>query len=284
MPTPAVLTTIRQVREWRAAQRNSNQSVGFVPTMGGLHEGHAALIRESAGSFPQTIVSVFVNPLQFGAGEDFAKYPRTIDADLELCGHAGANAVFLANQSDMYPAGFETHVHPGPMADVLCGRSRPGHFRGVLTVVAKLFGIVEPTVAFFGRKDFQQVAIVRRMVADLNLPVEIRACDTVREPDGLAMSTRNKYLNPEQRKNAICLFRAMGEIRAAFRSGERDGPKLRSIGVKAIESVPEARIDYVEIVDADSLQTVTVATGSSVICLAVYLGTTRLIDNGVIAG
>lgn len=283
MPTPAVLTTFKQVREWRAANRTSDLPVGFVPTMGGLHEGHAALIRESAGSFPQTIVSIFVNPLQFGAGEDFAKYPRTVEADLDLCGHAGANAVFLANQSDMYPGGFETHVHPGPMADVLCGRSRPGHFRGVLTVVAKLFGIVEPTVAFFGRKDFQQVAIVRRMVLDLNMPVEIRACATVREPDGLAMSTRNKYLNPDQRKHATCLFRAMGDIRAAFRAGERDGLKLRATGVRAIESVPESRIDYVEIVDSDSLQSVSAATASSVICLAVYIGTTRLIDNGVMA-
>lgn len=280
MSAVVLLDSVAELRAWRAMEMAAGRSVGFVPTMGGLHEGHASLVRTSSHSHQSTVVSIFVNPLQFGPNEDYSKYPRTFDADLEVCRVSGATAVFVPDAADVYPTGFQTKVIPGDLAEVLCGKSRPGHFTGVTTIVAKLFNMVQPDRAYFGRKDFQQATIIRRMVRDLNMPLEVVVCATVREPDGLAMSTRNRYLSPEARKSAICLWRALGEMRRMYADGERRGAVLVEAGARVIQNAPEARIDYVSLVDPETLRDVTVVQGNSVVCLAVYVGSARLIDNG----
>ncbi len=277
-----VVETISEVKKWRQAVREDGQRVGFVPTMGGLHRGHGSLIERSAAECDKTAVSIFVNPLQFGAGEDFERYPRTLDADLEICRSSGADLVLVGDRRDLYPRGFETHVEPGPLSEVLCGKSRPGHFRGVLTVVAKLLGIFEPARAYFGRKDFQQCVLVSRMVEDLNVPAEIVTCETVREPDGLAMSTRNRYLKGDDRKRALCLWRAIEAVREAFAEGMRDAGRLQQIGLDVIVETPEARLDYLELVDSGTLRRPDAVTDETVVAVAVYLGGARLIDNAVI--
>lgn len=271
-----VLTTVAQMRRWRSSVAGS---LGFVPTMGYLHAGHLALVTAARASTDIVAVSIFVNPLQFGPREDFARYPRDPERDLRMLRDAGVACVFLPSPEELYPPGFDTAVEVGRIATRLEGRFRPGHFRGVATVVCKLFNIVRPDVAFFGEKDAQQLRVVRRMVCDLNMPVEIRAVPTVREPDGLALSSRNVYLSPEERRQALCLSRALRLAEERFAAGERDAGRLRRAMRRLIRSQPAARIDYVSIADADTLEELSVIDRPALVSMAVHIGSTRLIDN-----
>ena len=262
--------------------RAAHGPVVLVPTMGALHAGHAALLdraRKLAGPRGFVVVSIFVNPTQFGPKEDFARYPRPFAADRALCAAHGADLIFHPTPEAMYPAGYSTYVDEEAASLPLCGGSRPGHFRGVCTVVLKLFHIVAPEMAVFGMKDFQQCAVIRRMVRDLDVPVRIVPVATVREGDGLALSSRNRYLTPEERAQAPVLRRALLAARAAFLAGEKRAVKLRALILKSIATAPLARADYVEIADADTLQPVTMAGRNNVLALAVFFGRTRLIDN-----
>ena len=262
-------------REWRGA----GLTVGLVPTMGFLHEGHLSLVRESRRRCAVTVVSVFVNPAQFGPGEDFQTYPRDFAQDAALLEREGVDAIFHPAVPEMYPPGYKTHVEVSDLQDRLCGRSRPGHFRGVCTVVLKLFEIVGPDLAFFGWKDAQQVVILKRMAADLDLDVEIAACPIVRESDGLAMSSRNTYLDPAERRAALVLSRSLAEARSLVEAGERDAGRLTAAVRSVIEAEALARVDYVEAVDAQTLEPLSRLEGDVLIAEAVHIGRTRLIDN-----
>lgn len=259
-------------------------SVGFVPTMGALHKGHLSLVRAAAAECERTVLSVFVNPTQFGAGEDLDAYPRRLDADCESAERAGANAVFCPTERIMYPAGYATFVDQEGLTDVLEGAHRPGHFRGVLTVVCKLFNAVPADRAYFGQKDFQQTVVIRRMVADLDMAVRVRVLPTVREPDGLAMSSRNEYLGPKERRDALCLWNALQAARARYESGRTDAEEAREAMRRVLTALPDASPDYADIVDCDTLERVDVLTDRAVAVLAVRLGRTRLIDNLPMAG
>jgi pantoate--beta-alanine ligase len=262
-------------RKWKAG----GLTVGFVPTMGFLHEGHLSLVRESRRMSGATAVSIFVNPAQFGPREDFSKYPRDFERDAALLEREGVEALFCPGDAEIYPPGYQTYVEVRDLQDRLCGKSRPGHFRGVATVVLKLFNIVEPDLAFFGWKDAQQVVILRRLAADLNLATEIVACPLVREPDGLAMSSRNIYLSPEERKAALVLSRSLAEAEKLVARGERDAGRVIA-GVRVmIEAEPLARVEYVEAVDLHDLGPVSEIRGDVLVALAVRFGSTRLIDN-----
>lgn len=256
--------------------------VVLVPTMGALHAGHAALIRRArkiAGPQGTVVVSIFVNPTQFGPKEDFSRYPRTLAADRTLCQKAGADLIFHPGAAEMYPANFSTWVNEERVSLPLCGASRPGHFRGVCTVVLKLFTIIAPHIAVFGQKDFQQCMVIRRMVRDLNLPVRIVTAPTVREHDGLALSSRNRYLNAEERAQAPVLRRSLLAAAAAFRAGTTSAARLRSLALKSLAQAPLARPDYVEIRDGSTLEPVRTAKKGCVMAMAVFFGKTRLIDN-----
>jgi len=253
--------------------------VGLVPTMGALHEGHLSLVRTAKTQCEAVVVSIFVNPLQFGPNEDLAKYPRTFERDCELLRKEDVDFVFAPSVEEIYPEKATTYVTVEGMSDRLCGRSRPGHFRGVTTVVAKLFNIVQPHLAFFGQKDATQVAVIRRMVRDLNFGVEIIVCPIVRESDGLAMSSRNAYLNPQERKSALVLYRALQGLEERFRQGERDAQTLADSGKQVIAQTPGVKLDYLEIVDPDSLESVAIVNRTALAAVAVFVGTTRLIDN-----
>jgi pantoate--beta-alanine ligase len=264
------------------AGRYQGKRIGLVPTMGALHEGHLSLVRAARSKCDVVAVSIFVNPTQFGPNEDFSKYPRSFDRDCELLEKEGVDLVFAPSVEEMYPGGAITYVTVEGMSDKLCGRSRPGHFRGVTTVVSKLFHIVEPGMAFFGQKDAAQVAIIRRMVRDLNMPVEIVVCPIVREPDGLAMSSRNAYLTPEQRTSALVLSRALRRVRQVFDQGERSAAKLIEAGKHVIAEEPAVRLDYLEIVDPETLDAVELVSSKGLIAVAAFVGTTRLIDNVIL--
>ena len=254
----------------------------FVPTMGALHRGHTTLIdraRKLAGSKGTVVVSIFVNPTQFGPKEDFSRYPRPFAADKKLCAEHGVDVIFHPSATEIYPEGFSTYVEETEVSKSLCGASRPGHFRGVCTVVNQLFQIVQPQTAVFGLKDFQQCAVIRRMVRDLHLPVRIVGVETVRESDGLALSSRNQYLSPEERTQAPILRAALLAAKKAWQDGETSPARLRRLIVKKIGSASLARIDYVEIADADSLHSIERADRNTVMALAVFFGKTRLIDN-----
>lgn len=272
---------LRTIAETRAARRALDQRcrVGFVPTMGALHEGHLSLVRAAKEKCDIVAASIFVNPIQFGPNEDFTKYPRTFERDCELLEKEGVNLVFAPASEEMYPKESVTWVAVESLSDKLCGRSRPGHFRGVTTVVSKLFHIVEPDVAFFGQKDAAQLAIIRRMTKDLNFAVEIVGCPIVREADGLAMSSRNAYLSPQERKRALALYRCLLEMKKQFGNGEADCAKLIAAGKEVILQEPSIRLDYLEIVDADTLDPVKTITGNTLAAVAAFVGTTRLIDN-----
>lgn len=276
---------VRSVADLRALLKplwNEGKRIGFVPTMGYLHEGHAALVRQSASRCDVTVVSIFVNPTQFAPNEDFAKYPRDLERDQATCLEAGADVLFMPEASEVYPSGFQTFVEPGRLAEPLCGAFRPGHFRGVATVVAKLFNIVQPDLAFFGQKDFQQTVVIRRMVRDLNLPVDVVVIPTVREEDGLAMSSRNSYLSADERERARCLSQGLFAAEEAFRHGERKPKKLLALARKAMAEVD--RLQYLELVDAQSLEPLTEPVDrAAALCVAAYVGATRLIDNVVLA-
>lgn len=274
-----VVHTIAEVRQAVGAAHKAGRQVGLVPTMGALHAGHGKLVETARAGSDFVVVSIFVNPLQFGPSEDYARYPRTLAADAEFCRERGADLVFAPTVNEMYPQQQVTFVTVDDITNTLCGSSRPGHFRGVATVVAKLFNIVQPDVAYFGQKDGQQVAVIKRMVADLSIPVQIAVVPTVRESDGLAMSSRNAYLTPENRQAAPVLHKALQGALAMLRNGERDAQKVRRYLYDVIGAEPRARIDYAEVVDANTMQPVTQITGSVMLAVAVYFGDTRLIDN-----
>ena len=280
-----VMKLLQAMEDTRAASRSARQSgkrVGLVPTMGALHEGHLSLVRAAKAQCDVVAVSIFVNPTQFGPQEDLAKYPRSFERDVALLEKEGVDLVFAPSVEEMYPERAVTWVTVEGMSDKLCGRSRPGHFRGVTTVVAKLFHIVEPDKAFFGQKDAAQAAIIRRMVRDLNFPVEIVICPIVREPDGLAMSSRNVYLDSQQRRSALILYRSLQRVEELFRNGERDSAKLIAAAKEVFEQEPSVRLDYFEIVDPESLEEVSAIFKPALAAVAAFVGTTRLIDNVVL--
>ncbi|HKB16559.1 MAG TPA: pantoate--beta-alanine ligase, partial [Planctomycetota bacterium] len=262
------------MRHWSRARRREGASLGFVPTMGALHEGHLSLVRRSRGECGATVVSIYVNPLQFGPGEDLQRYPHPLERDAALLDREEVDALFLPRREEMLPPGSSTRVVPGPLGDRYEGKSRPGHFTGVLTVVAKLFAVVGPDRAYFGRKDAQQLALVERMVRDLDLPVEVVPCPTVRDPDGLALSSRNAYLSPEERDSALCLHRALERAREAWSSGERRGAALREALRQGIGTSPGAALDYAAVVDPDTFEEEEGALSTALALLAVRVGST----------
>jgi len=280
MPDPLVLPTPVEMSAWSREQLKAGKSVGFVPTMGALHAGHKSLLDRARMENDRVVVSIFVNPTQFGPGEDFERYPRTFEADEKLCAEAGVDAIFHPAPKDMYGENARTFVEVGGLQDVLCGMSRPGHFRGVTTVVTKLFAILRPDRAYFGRKDAQQLRILEVMNRDLNLGVQIVPCEIVREADGLAMSSRNKYLSPQERKQALCLHQALTQCKKRVAAGETEAMKLIGEMAELIEkAAPGAEIDYAAIVDMNTLDDVTKVSGACMAALAVKVGKTRLIDN-----
>jgi pantoate--beta-alanine ligase len=274
-----ICKTIEEMRSASRDTRGEGKRFGFVPTMGALHEGHLSLVRAAKAKSDVVAVSIFVNPLQFGPTEDLAKYPRSFERDRELLEKEAVDILFAPQPEDMYPKGAVTYVTVEGLSEKLCGRSRPGHFRGVATVVAKLFHIVEPDLAFFGQKDAAQATIIRRMVRDLNLPVEIVVCPIIRESDGLAMSSRNVYLRPEERKAAPVLNRSLTETKNRFDQGERNAHKLIAAGKRVMAQESRVRLDYFEIVDPDTLDPVLEVTRSALVAIAALVGNTRLIDN-----
>jgi pantoate--beta-alanine ligase len=271
--------TIRDMRAASRAARRTGARLGLVPTMGALHEGHLSLIRAAKASCQVVAASIFVNPTQFGPNEDLARYPRPFERDRELLENEGVDLLFAPTVDEMYPSGAVTWVTVEELSGKLDGRSRPGHFRGVTTIVAKLFHAVEPDAAFFGQKDAAQVAIIRRMVRDLNFPVEIAACPIVREPDGLAMSSRNTYLDTQQRKQALILQRSLMQVKQMAGAGERDALRLVAAAKAVFAGEPAVRLDYFEIVDPDTLDAVSDVAKGALVAVAAFVGATRLIDN-----
>ena len=276
------METVTTLAELRLARKKLSEPVALVPTMGYLHNGHISLVRLASQECASVVVSIFVNPLQFGPQEDLAAYPRDLPRDLRLLSLENVSLVWTPTNKVMYPSGFQTWVSVEEVTRPLEGSQRPGHFRGVATVVAKLFNAVQPQRAYFGQKDAQQVAVIRRMAADLNFPLEIVVCPTVREPDGLALSSRNVYLNPAERQAATILYRSLSTAQAAFQAGERDGEQLRQIMRDLLASEPLAQPQYVSCADPDSLQELNLVTDRALLSLAVLVGKTRLIDNFII--
>ncbi len=276
------MRVVRTIAEMKSVSRSfaaAGKTVGFVPTMGFLHEGHLSLVRESRKSTAATVVSIFVNPAQFGPAEDFQAYPRDEERDRRMLEGEGVDVLFMPEASEMYPPGYRTYVEVHDLQDRLCGASRPGHFRGVSTIVLKLFGIVGPDVAFFGWKDAQQVVILRKMARDLDLDVRIEGCPLVRDADGLALSSRNTYLSTEERRAALSLSASLREAQSMVQAGERDAGAVIGRMKGVIGREPLARIDYVEIVGLDDLAPLKTIAGNVLIALAVFVGRTRLIDN-----
>jgi pantoate--beta-alanine ligase len=274
-----IITAITDMQQTVLALKREGKRIAFVPTMGFLHEGHASLLREGRIRGDLLVLSIFVNPIQFGPGEDLERYPRNLDGDCAIARACGVDIVFTPTAAEMYPAGFQTAIRVKELALPLCGTSRPGHFDGVATVVTKLFNIVQPDLALFGSKDFQQLAIIRRMVTDLSQPLEIVGMPIVREADGLAMSSRNAYLSPEQRQSALCLSRAIRLVRERYAAAEHNVEILLTAARELITAEPAAVIDYLEFRDADTLETVSTASETTLLALAVRIGNTRLIDN-----
>ncbi len=277
-----ILRTIREVRNWVQRQRADGYAIHFVPTMGYFHEGHLSLMRRAKADGGKVIVSIFVNPLQFGPHEDYERYPRDLERDHQLAESVGVDALFYPEVSEMYPPGYQTEVRVKRLSQPLCGRSRPGHFEGVATVVLKLFHIVTPDRAYFGEKDFQQLRIIQQLVQDMNLPVVIVPCPIVREADGLAMSSRNVYLSPEERQSATVLYKSLCWAQEQVQAGERDAQRIRQGVYERIAQEPLARIDYVEVVDAETLEPVERIERPTLVAVAVYFGKARLIDNTVL--
>ena len=273
-----IVETIEEVRAQIAEWRKEGRTIGFVPTMGYLHEGHMSLI-DAAGENDRVVVSIFVNPMQFGPNEDLASYPRDLEHDAGMCEEHGVDLIFYPTPEEMYGDTFYSYVDMNVLTQELCGLSRPVHFRGVCTVVAKLFNIVTPDKAYFGQKDAQQLAIIKRMVKDLNMPLTVIGCPIIREADGLAKSSRNTYLSPEERKAALVLSRAVFLGKKMVEEGERDAKKVISAMKEEIEREPLARIDYVKVVDLDTMQQVERIEGDILTAIAVFIGKTRLIDN-----
>lgn len=275
-----IIETVAEMQQWSKEQKRAGKSVGLVPTMGYLHEGHLTLVRQARKNSDAVVVSIFVNPLQFGPGEDFEDYPRDLKRDSGLLEAEGVDAVFAPSVQEMYPAGFSSYVEVcGEITQKLCAISRPVHFKGVTTVCSKLFHICQPDRAFFGQKDAQQLLVIKKMVRELNFPLEIVGVPIVREADGLAKSSRNVYLSQEERTQALVLSRSLQEAKKAIEAGERKVAALKALIQDVIQSSPLARIDYVEIYNADDLSDIEEIDGRALIALAVKFGNTRLIDN-----
>ncbi len=275
-----LIETVTEMRLAASLAHKLSQRIAFVPTLGALHRGHESLLREARRHGDLLVLSIFVNPTQFGPTEDLSRYPRPLEADLERARAAGVDLVFHPTSDEIYPAGYQTFVEVRELQKGLCGTSRPGHFAGVATVVLKLFHIVQPHVAFFGEKDYQQLQLIRRLVRDLELPVKIVGMPIIREPDGLALSSRNAYLAPDERQQALALSRALARTREQFSHGERDAHQLLATARAVIAESPSVRLDYLELVDAETLAPVeTTLTQSAVLAVAAFVGKTRLIDN-----
>ncbi len=279
-----VIRNIHQMYQFSRKAGLKGKTIGFVPTMGALHKGHLSLIRQAHQENDIVVVSIFVNPAQFGAKEDFKHYPRPIKKDISLCKEEGVDFIFYPTASRMYPDGFRTYVDVEELSDCLCGESRPGHFKGVATVVTKLFNIVLPDVAYFGQKDAQQAVIIKKMLYDLNMPVKIKVLPTVREKDGLALSSRNVYLNEKERKDAVVLFNSLNLARDLINRGVRDTAKIIGLMKQLIYKKKSAKIDYISIVDTDNLKPLKKISAKALVALAVWIGKMRLIDNMVIYG
>ncbi|HEU5412853.1 MAG TPA: pantoate--beta-alanine ligase [Candidatus Angelobacter sp.] len=274
-----IISSATEMTAFSKAEQRAGHRVGFVPTMGALHEGHLSLVRAARVQCDVVVVSIFVNPTQFGPNEDLAKYPRNFEQDKTMLQREHVSAIFYPSVEEMYPAGATTWVTVDGLSERLDGRSRPGHFRGVTTVVSKLFNIVQPELAFFGQKDAAQVAVIRKMVRDLNFDVQIVVCPIVREQDGLAMSSRNAYLTAQQRKQALVLCRSLEQVQRLHEQGENSAEKLIAAGKQVIEQEPAVRLDYFEVVDPDTLEQVSDAGKGALVAVAAYVGATRLIDN-----
>jgi pantoate--beta-alanine ligase len=277
-----IVRTVSWMKQIGRAARHEDRVLGFVPTMGALHKGHASLIQAAKAQCSPVVVSIFVNPKQFGPTEDFQKYPRTLESDRALLESLGVDYLFAPPAEEIYPQGFRTLVNVEGLSNHLEGRSRPGHFQGVATVVLKLFEIVQPRFAYFGRKDAQQCRIIQQMATDLNLDTEIVVSPIVREPDGLALSSRNAYLSPDDRRVATALYRSLEGLRAEISAGQRDAAHLIAAARRVLDSEPGVKTDYVEIVDAESLEPVTLLRNRSLALIAARVGKTRLIDNALI--
>lgn len=265
----------KQIKTWK----KENYRIALVPTMGFLHAGHESLIKAAAGENDKVVVSIFVNPIQFGPNEDYSTYPRDMEKDIDTCRKAGADCIFAPEPKEMYGQGSYTFVNVEKLTEGLCGARRPGHFRGVCTVVSKLFNIVTPDRAYFGQKDAQQLAVIKKMVKDLNFDIEIVGCPIIREADGLAMSSRNTYLSQDERKAALVLSRSLNLAKTTLSNGERNVDTVKQIISTEIKKEPLSRIDYIEIVDSENLQSVETVNRSVLVAIAVYIGKTRLIDN-----
>lgn len=276
--TGEVAKVKEQVKEWK----KQGYTIGLVPTMGYLHEGHQSLIAKAVAENDKVVVSVFVNPIQFAPTEDLESYPRDIEKDMELCEKTGANLIFHPDPEEMYPQGFSTSIQMNNLTKELCGKTRPTHFGGVCTVVGKLFNIVSPDKAYFGEKDAQQLAIIRRMVKDLNFNLEIVGCPIIREADGLAKSSRNTYLSAEERKAALILSKTIVLGKKMVEDGEKNSDVIINAMVKNIETEPLAKIDYVNVVNAENIEPIETLSGSVLVAMAVYIGKTRLIDNFIV--
>jgi pantoate--beta-alanine ligase len=274
-----VSETIQSIRSLIKAARDNGKFIGLVPTMGALHVGHISLIEAAKKKCDYVVVSIFVNPTQFVPGEDFEKYPRPFEDDLDICQKAGVDAVFAPSPEQMYPIENITWVNVGKITETLCGQFRPGHFQGVTTICSKLFNIVAPDFAFFGQKDAQQAIVIKRMVADLNMPLEIVVCPTVRESHGLAISSRNKYLSEQQKKDAANIYESLQKCHQMIDSGVKDTSQIIDEMRKILQQVPSIEIEYISIVDADTLQNIDHITGKVLIAVAVQMGPARLIDN-----
>ena len=276
------LATPQAMQAWTDAERRAGRRVALVPTMGALHDGHLMLVREARRHADRVVVSIFVNPMQFNRRDDFDRYPRPIDEDVARCGDAGVDAVYAPSPAAMYPEGFQSHVEVAKLTEPLCGAARPGHFRGVTTVVTKLFHAVRPDVAVFGEKDFQQLAVIRRMTADLDFGIAIVGVPTVREADGLAMSSRNRLLSPSDREAARCVPRALEAAARVVERGETRALAVVAAATSTIAGEPAARVEYAEARDPETLEVVEAVTGPTLLALAVWVGSVRLIDNRVL--
>jgi len=274
-----IAKTIESVRGLVKAARSGGKKIGFVPTMGALHIGHISLIEAAVEKCEFVVVSIFVNPTQFVPGEDFEKYPRPLDADLQICRKAGTDVVFVPTPGQMYPAENITWVNVEKLTEPLCGQFRPGHFRGVTTVCTKLFNIVVPDIAYFGQKDAQQAIVIKRMVADLNMPLEIVICPTVREPNGLAVSSRNKYLTEQQKKDAANIYKSLQKCRQMIDAGVKETTEIIAEMRKILQQVPSIEIEYISIVDAETLRNIDQIAGKVLAAVAIKIGPARLIDN-----
>jgi len=277
-----LIRSIKQMRQFIKTQKKAKKTIGFVPTMGYLHEGHLSLMRQAKKDCDISVISIFVNPTQFGPREDYKKYPRNIKRDERLARSVGVDAIFYPTVKQMYPQGYLAYVNVEELTGVLCGKSRPGHFRGVTTIVAKLFNIVQSDIAYFGQKDAQQAIVIQKMVKDLDMPIKIKIMPIIREPDGLAMSSRNTYLNPQERIDALVLSQSLKKARQMVRQGKRSSKKIILQMRRMIAAKKTAKIDYISCVRLDSLEPVSQIKGKILIALAVWIGKTRLIDNIII--